>query len=774
MANTFQFIQDLMNLIRQEEELCCNNAACFGGFHAKLVSILLAIVKLEQTFQTDANFQNLVLEAQKYQILSGSERQELLNKLKTVLANFDPTLKNSGIPVAYTSNKQKINLSVQYLKGVGPKKAILLERLGIRTIEDLLYFFPKRYEDRRNLKKINQLTAGETETFVGRLIYSEILQSKKGMTILKAVLADQSGQVELVWFNQAFLKSKLVKDNFFLVTGKVKKNIFETQVVVSDFEILNNLDEAFYRSITPIYSSTEGLNQKLLREIISQAIQCYGGALPENLPQEVIDREKLFNRSQALQTIHFPDNWSTLEQARKRFIYEEFFFLEIGLAAKKQVVTRRKGIAHLGKGRLLQNFYSHLPFTLTKSQQKVLRSILKDMESPYCMSRMLQGDVGSGKTIIAEIALLKAVDAGFQGALMAPTEILAEQHFLNMEKTLKLLGVTVTLLTSSLTKKEKEERITAIKEGKVDLVIGTHAIIQEKVLFKNLSLVVIDEQHRFGVIQRSKLQEKGMNPDVLVLTATPIPRTLALSLYGDLDLSIIDELPPGRKPVLTKYITEDKRHQVYQFIKNEIDKGRQAYIVCPLVEESDVIQAEAATKIAQYLQKEVFPELKVGLIHGRISTLEKEAIMTSFRDNLIQILVATTVIEVGVNVPNATIMLIEGVERFGLAQLHQLRGRVGRSNHKSYCFLMGSLQSKEARARVKILCSTNDGFKIAEEDLHIRGPGEIFGTKQHGLLQFKIANLITDVDILERARSGAFAMLAKYPQLAKQCKNLII
>lgn len=656
---------------------------------------------------------------------------------------------------------------LRYIKNIGPKRERHLEKLGVFTQEDLFYHFPRRYEDRGNLKKFYQLQDGETETIQGTVLGSQEIRPRRGFNILKVALHDGLSTGYAVWFNQLFLKRQMTQGKELIISGRAEKKYGASQIIVSDYEVVDADDPVHTGRIVPIYPTTEGLPQRALRSIMKNVVDENAGKLQEFLPPEILQKYALLPLMAAISGIHFPDSPETIEQARKRLVFEELFMLQLALAALKSGNTKDiKGIRHKSDGPQYRKFMTGLPYALTSAQQKVLAEISADMEKEAPMNRLVQGDVGSGKTVVAAAALVKTVENGYQGVLMAPTEILAEQHFIGLSELLAPIDLRVGLLTGSLTKKEKSAMLEGIRGGAFDVVVGTHAVIQDEVQFYRLGLAVTDEQHRFGVRQRARLQEKGYNPDVLVMTATPIPRTLALTLYGDLDVSVINELPPGRRPVKTYWRTENSLPKVYEFIRQQVMAGRQAYVVCPLVEESEKIDVGAAVELADRLC-EVFPDLNIGLVHGRLKPDQKETVMRRFRDGEIQVLVATTVIEVGVNVPNATIMLINDAERFGLAQLHQLRGRVGRGEHQSYCILVADPNTDEGKARMKIMESTSDGFILAEEDLKIRGPGEFFGTRQSGLPELKIANILRDTDILEISRREAFALIAADPGLTK-------
>jgi ATP-dependent DNA helicase RecG len=663
-------------------------------------------------------------------------------------------------------NNNELDMLIQFIKHVGPQRGVILQNMGITTAADLLYHFPRTYEDRSQFKQAKDLQHGERETIQGVVVGSQTLKPRRGLNITKVAIDDGSSVVYGVWYNQAHVKKQLAQGTKVIVSGKVDRGYGVVQLNVDDFEVWEAGETLHTGRIAPIYTGSGKLNSRTLRMIIKGLLDSIIPGIKEFLPPSLLEKYRLMPLAQALQEIHFPPTLEAARLAKRRFIFEELFLLQLGLARLKGAFTKdKKGLVHLREAALVQEFSDCLPFQLTGAQERVLASVFKDMESPQIMSRLIQGDVGSGKTVIAALGLVKSVAGGYQGAMMAPTEILAEQHYQNLRQLLQPLGITVGLLTGSITKKQKRDLLADIKAGLVGIVVGTHALIQEEVEFKTLGLIVIDEQHRFGVRQRGVLQQKGYNPDVLVMTATPIPRTLALTLYGDLDLSVIDELPPGRKPVKTHWVSPNKAPGMYGFIREQVEQGRQAYVVCPLVEESEKVDLEAATTLAETWQQQVFPNLVIGLLHGRMKAQEKDGVMEDFRQGKIQILVSTTVIEVGVDVPNATIMVVKDAERFGLAQLHQLRGRVGRGEHQSFCLLISDTHSEEGMARLRIMEKSADGFIIAEEDLKLRGPGEFFGTRQSGLPDLKVADILRDAQVLEVAREEAFRLVAYDPKL---------
>ncbi|BDV42872.1 ATP-dependent DNA helicase RecG [Geotalea uraniireducens] len=695
-----------------------------------------------------------------------------------------PLRQPSAPSLADTINRKNLETPMQFIKGVGPKLAEVLAKKGIVTVEDALYLLPNRYEDRRQVVPLARLQPGRTEVFAGEVVSAEAVVTKGGRRFFEVLIKDGNSLLSCKWFhfNPAFMKKSWQPGRRGIFTGQVSQYGLQREVHHPEAEWLTEgetveaamaRDPVSFGRVVPVYPLTEGLNQKVLRKVMKEVVDRFAPCVASTLPPAVAARHGLQPLAEALREVHFPAADADLRQleegagaGHRTLVFDEFFFLELGLALRRRGVTLEPGIAFTVHHTYTKPLLKLLPFSLTAAQRRVLAEIKEEMMAPHPMHRLIQGDVGCGKTLVALLAALVAVENGYQVAIMAPTEILAEQHYLNIHHWCEQLGVTVLLLTSSLKGKAKSEVLGRVARGEAQIVIGTHAVIQDKVEFHRLGLGIVDEQHRFGVLQRGLLRRKGDNPDILVMTATPIPRTLAMTVFGDLSLSVIDELPPGRTPVATKIVSENRRQQVYGIIREEVAKGRQAYVIYPLVEESEKSDLKAATQMAEHLANEVFPELRLGILHGKMKPEEKEAVMRSFKERALDILVATTVIEVGIDVPNATVMVIEHAERFGLSQLHQLRGRVGRGSASSRCILLtaGKL-SEDGEKRLRVMESTNDGFRIAEADLEIRGPGDFLGTRQAGLPDFRVANILRDGRLLEEARQEAFAVIAADPDL---------
>lgn len=647
------------------------------------------------------------------------------------------------------------------IKGVGPKKAAALLRLGLSTVYDIMMYYPRTYIDQSKLTRLDSIKAGCDATIMGYITNVSERRASKSISILTASVSDGTGYISLVWFNQPFLKKNLSIGNKIIATGRIDyafKNHSSFQMNrILLFELLGE-DNGARHSIIPVYSSTSTLNQKFFRKILQDVFdEC--PVIHEVIPKKIIERYNLMGRDSALHNIHFPDDEESLKKARERLAFEELYIIQCGLfIMRRDSEKNKKGIRHLQNSNLIQSVYDLIPFRLTDDQIRTWQEIAHDMENPAPMRRLVQGDVGSGKTIIAMLALVKTVENGYQGALMAPTEILARQHFETFCEMLKGKNIRIGFISGSLTAKEHQKIIDEIASHDVDIVIGTHALIQNGVQFASLGLVVTDEQHRFGIGQRAALTKMGgmsYVPDILVMTATPIPRTMTLTVYGDLSVSRIEQLPPGRKPIRTFVRPFSRRPLIYEFIKKDIISGRQAYVVCPLIDENEQMDLSSAEKIYEELSGGIFNGIECGLLHGKLKAKEKEKVMALFYEGKIKLLVSTTVIEVGVNVPNASIMAVENAERFGLAQLHQLRGRIGRGEYNSFCILITGHDSSVDNERLSIMEKTANGFELAEEDLRLRGPGQFFGSMQHGLGDLRIANVLRDTEILMKARKAA-------------------
>lgn len=706
-------------------------------------------------------WQVLLEHFERYQMDTLPQRKKSLERLVKVI-------KEDIKPPEEPTKNLTLKSDVMYLKGVGPKIAYILNKLGIITVANLLYYFPKRHVDYSTRTKIRDLVVGSTTTVFATIRSVESFTTKNNLGVLKVRIADGSGSLNLSFFASKSSRYTLErmarqfpKGSGIMVSGTVKFNSYDKSLTldkptysIMDDDILNPSNVNLAR-IVPIYPLSENLNIKTLRKAIFNTIQLFKNDIQTVLPEYLIKKYELMEKREALEQIHFPQSQESLEKARFTLVFEEFFLIQLRLAQLRE--ENNKNLLsiplEIKKDGLVMRFIESLPFKLTGAQQRAMNEILNDLNSTKPMQRLLQGDVGSGKTVVATTMLLAGIENGYQAALMAPTEILAQQHYNNLVKWLTPLGLRVELFLGSIGKKQRKLSETNLRNGQAEIAVGTHALIQDNVEFANLGAVVIDEQHRFGVKQRLALRKKSQNPQVLTMTATPIPRTLAITLNGDLDLTIIDELPKGRKPIITQMTSS--RKQISDLIRREVEAGRQAYIVYPLIEESETLSAKAATIERERWQNEVFPEFRIGLLHGKLKNDEKDDVMNKFKNKEYDILVSTTVVEVGVDVPNATVIVIENAERFGLSQLHQLRGRVGRSDLQSYCLLSSPTKSQETRARLDIMTQTNDGFVIAEKDLQIRGPGEFLGTRQSGLPDMIIADIVNDSKILELARAEA-------------------
>jgi len=659
---------------------------------------------------------------------------------------------------------------IQTMRGIGPSLAAQLRRLGLQTVEDLLYHIPRRYEDRSRFSQLYDAPHGEFRTFRVRVVRVHTPQLRTGRTLTEVYVTDGTAVGVLKFWGNRYVQKALPPGTEAVVWGRVRRAFGQIEIEQPEYEILTQEAGPSLHTgrIVPVHPATEGLSPRVLRRVVHTALVHHLREVRETLPDAIRREFGLLPLAQALRAVHFPRSLTEASSARERLAFDELLAMQLLLLLRRrEVSTSHKPHHYRTEGGMLEAFLASLPFRLTDAQRRTIEEIRRDMLSPHPMNRLLQGDVGSGKTVVAAAAVVLAVQGGYQAALMAPTEILAEQHYLTFRQLVEPLGIRTVLLTGGLARAERLLRLEEIESGQAELIVGTHALLQEDVSFDRLSLVIVDEQNKFGVAQRAALSLKGREPDVLVMTATPIPRTLALTLYGDLDVSVLDEMPPGRGPVRTFHRRMRDRERVYAFVRREVKAGRQAYVVCPLVEESEKLDVQAAVELYERLRRDVFPDFRLGLVHGRMDVEQKEQVMQAFRRGEISVLVATPVIEVGIDVPNATVMVVEHAERFGLAQLHQLRGRVGRGGEGSYCILVSEATGGGARRRIETMVRTTDGFEIAQVDLELRGPGEFFGTRQHGLPDFRVADPIRDVRLLERAREAARRILDLDPRLER-------
>ncbi len=788
----------LRKILELERQRGCADSAVIGGLDRFLANWTAANAGSLPDKSAAARFRALF--TPKYAGLTPAERQAWIEKVFGWLdapAKALPTGERPAKPAAPVRRKtalkpkkepspaavKALDSPVTVVKGISDALAAKFKKLGVKTVRDLLYFFPHRHVDYSQLKTIAELRPGEEQTVVVN-VWEAKEARPGGRRSTEAIVGDSSGNMRVIWFNQPYLARTLKTNSRVVLSGRV--NVFRGQTVFQspEWEFEERQDTVHTGRLVPVYPLTQGLRPRQVRKLMKEFLDLWAPQLSDFLPENLKKRLDFLDLPTAVAQAHYPDDAALKDRARVRLAFDELFLLQLGVMSKKREWQEtRPGTALDIYVPVLERFLTSLPYTLTGAQANVLKEILADLARPLPMSRLLQGEVGSGKTVIATAALLTTVANGYQAAFMAPTEILAEQHFLTLTGLLRALGeeegegyvrtytgildrpVTVALLIGDIKQKGKKGLRQQIESGDIDLVIGTHALVQKDVAFSKLGFAVVDEQHRFGVEQRAALRDKGFNPHMLVMTATPIPRTLALTLYGDLDLSVIDELPPGRQSIKTRWLKPNQREAAYGFVRKQVGEGRQAFILCPLVEESDAVMAQAAVAEHERLSREVFPELRLGLLHGRMKAADKDAVMAAFRAGELDILVSTPVIEVGIDIPNATVMLIESADRFGLSQLHQFRGRVGRGEHQSYCMLLSENPSEVGRARLDIIETTEDGFRLAEEDLKLRGPGEFFGTRQSGLPDLRMAK-ISDVALLEQARDEATRLFKTDPELA--------
>jgi ATP-dependent DNA helicase RecG len=798
MTAVAKAFEKLTKILTLEQEQGYHNRAVIGGLE-KFASFWHEEARQEAEGLEQARLvEEIIALLQSYPTLEDrGARERVVGEILTKLGQTPRRVKEEPLEREGTVEPKEepprerpgLNSPVTTLVGIGPGHTKRFKRLGVETIGDLLYLFPRRYNDFSSLKTINQLEYGEDVTIMGTVWQTKVRETRKGGVIVTSIISDGTGTIQATWFNQPYLAKRLSAGRQIVLSGKIDEYLGRLVLQSPEWEPLEK--ELIHTArLVPVYPLTKGLSARWLRRLMKKTVDYWSKRLPDHLPAKLRERANLMDLETAIGQIHFPESEGSLERARRRLSFDEFFLIQLGVQRQRHLWRSKPGRPLTIDEELLSSFLRSLPFTLTGAQQRALREIVNDLRQPHPMSRLLQGDVGSGKTVVAAAAMLLTAVANAndcQAVLMAPTEILAEQHYKTITELLANIEypipnlksqISIRLLIGSLTPLEKEQIHEEAAAGDADIIIGTHALIQEGVKFKDLGLAVIDEQHRFGVAQRATLRQKGITeagpvcPHVLVMSATPIPRTLALTIYGDLDISVIDELPPGRQEIKTRWLLPRERERAYSFLRSQIEQGHQAFIICPLVEESEKIEAKAAVEEYGRLQKVIFPDLKLGLLHGRMKGEKKEAVMAAFKRGEFDILVSTSVVEVGIDVPNATVMLVEGANRFGLAQLHQFRGRVGRSEYQSYCLLLSDSPTPQAQERLQAIETTQDGFALAEKDLELRGPGEFFGTRQSGLPELTMAKL-SDVRILEQARTEAQALFQEDTDLSKPEHRLL-
>ncbi|MDO5296005.1 MAG: ATP-dependent DNA helicase RecG [bacterium] len=766
---TADLLQKLLDFMRKEYRDHCRGRLPMEKTLDRLEELLESAPMAEAR-----EILRIVRPLRSYSLLPAGERLHRLTEagreLRRFLPNQDGQAQETVCPLPSAQRREMdVRIDLSQVKAIPQKRPYnylsCLNDMGLRTLADLLTFFPRRWEDRRQQTAIERLADGAVESICGTLGDWSVKPTSKNMVVLENTITDATGSITAVWFNQKFLPSKFRSGQKVIAIGKIERTLFHSKITSPEME--SQLGPFINTNrIVPVYPLSGRMTQTYMRGLQFKLVPTYAGMLLNPLPPSLEQKHQLMERSRAVLEMHWPSTYDNRDAAQRRLAYEELLLLQLQICQRRQaIITQERRNFYNNCEQLKAEFQQILPYALTGAQQRVCREITSDLTSKYPMNRLVQGDVGSGKTVVAAFAAFLAIKNGYQVALMAPTEILATQHYQKLSALLAPAGISVGNLQGSLTKKKKLQTYEKLASHEIDLIVGTHALIQEGVNFKRLGLVIVDEQHKFGVMQRTILRQKGEHPDLLVMTATPIPRTLSLTLYGDLDSSRIDELPPGRKPIKSQYVAFSERDKVLEMIRYQINQGRQAYIVCPLIDENDKIEAAAAIQECDYLRQRVYPEFAVGLLHGKMKSAEKDEVMSKFKDGDYKILISTTVIEVGVDVPNATVMLVENADRFGLAQLHQLRGRIGRGEHQSMCLFMGQPKGSLAKRKLKAIARISDGFEVAEEDLDIRGPGDYYGMRQSGLPELKVADLMRDGQLLTLARQDVLEILRIDPEL---------